>query len=302
MKAYTIIFFSVCILFQNINASAQWFLDTPTPAEIQSRDQPYSILQNEIGNKLCNTNWGIDKTSFLFFKDQPDIQEVVRGKSIHYFDLSRWGNKCVIMLKETSPLYQTIMDSTEKVNERLDSNANAGLTQDQAMADAMKNNGKITAKDQVILNKKKAVNDQGLKDIARLGNANQFAIISLLINENWADDIKTGSGSYSANDIKPLSVHGIQQAVITIEYPDKGQVDTSYRATLYIGNWPKPDMHKMLPFPFKYNTKSAWSDKDHSGQPVIENLKIYIESYSYNNLMKVIHSIDWTKLDGLIKR
>lgn len=283
-------------------ASAQWFLDTPTPAEIQARDQPYTILQNEIENKLCNTDWGIDKTSFLFFKDQPGIQEVVRGKSIHYFDLSRWGNNCVIMLKETSPIYQAITDSTEKVNERLESNTNTGLTQDQAMADAMKNNGNITAKDQAILNRKKAVQDQGLKDIARLGNANQFANISLLINENWADDTKTAGDGFIANAIKPLSVAGIQQAVITIEYPNEDEPDTSYRATLYIGNWPKPDMNKMLPFPFKYYTKLAWSDKDHSGEPVIENLKIYIESYSYKNLMKTIHSIDWTKLDDLLNK
>jgi hypothetical protein len=276
------------------NAFSQWYLDTPTPAEMQAHDQPYIILQNEIQQKLCNSDWSIDNNSFSIFKDNPDSREVVRGKNIYYFDLSRWEGDCEIRLKQTSPLYKAIIDSLKKVNARLDSNIHTGLTLQEATADAMKNGGKIPAKDQAILDKKGIIQKKCMKDMALLGNAQQFAQFSLSINENWTDEKK-------GDAIKPLLLPGVQQAVLSIGFPNENQPDTTYQATLYIGNWPKPDMHKMLPFHFKYNTSYGWADKQHSGPPVIENFKIFVQSYHYNWLMKSLNSIDWTKLDKLIK-
>lgn len=298
---FTCILLCLFLVEPGENAWSQWHLDTPTPAEMQAHDQPYIILQNEIENKLCNSDWGIDNNSFSLFKDNPDSKEVVRGKNIHYFDLSRWEGDCEIRLKQTSPLYEAIIDSLKKVNARLDSNMHTGLTLQDAMADATKNGGKIPAKDQAVLDKKGIIEKKCMKDMALLGNAQQFAQFSLSINENWADDEKTAAGSFAAGSVKSLNIPGVQQAVLSIEPPDENQPDTTYRATLYIGNWPKPDRNKMLPFHFKYNTSYGWSDKQHSGPPVIENFKIFVQSYHYNWLMKSLNSIDWTKLDKLIK-
>lgn len=303
MKTYLVILFLFPTLTLYKVASAQWYTDTPTPAEITARDKPYAILQNEIESKLCNADWGIDKdNSFSFLRGNPDNRVVVRGKTIHYFDLTHGGNGCTIKLKETSPLYKAVMDSTKKVNARLTANDNTGLTLQQAMSDAMKNGGTIPAKDQAILNRKGAINKECMKDMARLSNAQKFGSITLLINENWVDDEETAGDGFMADAIKPLIIPGIQHAYLCEEYPDKDEPDTTYRATLYIGNWPKPSLHEMLPFPYKYITKYGWTDKAHSGPPIIENLKIYVSSFYYNNLMKAIHNIDWTKLDSVIKR
>lgn len=58
----------------------------------------------------------------------------------------------------------------------------------------------------------------------------------------------------------------------------------------------------MEPVDFKYSTKSSWKDKSHSGAPIVENISIWISSYHYNNLMKVLHTIDWTGLDSIVKK
>ncbi|MGH2612493.1 MAG: hypothetical protein ACRDFB_05530 [Rhabdochlamydiaceae bacterium] len=303
MKTYWVILVLLPALASYKICAAQWYTDSPTPAEIAARDKPYTILQNEIEGKLCNADWGIDKdNSFSFLKDDPGSREVVRGKTIHYFDLTHEGNQCAIKLKETSSLYNTIQDSIKKVNVRMIANLNTGITMQQAMSDAMKNGGNVPAKDQAILNKKGAINKECMKDITRLSNAQQFGTVTLLINEEWMDDEETSGDTFIADAIKNLTIPGVQHAYICVEYPGKDEPDTTYRATLYFGNWPKPDLHKMLSFPFKYITKYGWVDKAHSGPPTIENFIIYVQSFYYNDLMKAIHGIDWTKLDPVIKR
>jgi len=300
-KTAPFILFLAILLSIGNTVFAQWYADTPTPAEMKARDQPYIILQQEIKSKLCDNDWDIPLQPFLLITYHPDEKLNIRGKGIHYFSLASDGDDCLLSLKETSPLFIAIRDSTKKVVARIQENQNSGLTLSEALQRATKNGGKLTADDQKIVDQKKAVNDQCLKDLARLENAKHWADFDLQINERWTDDKTDGANICMVDDVKRLSLPGIQHAMLNVSFPDEHQPDTTYSATLYIGKWPKPDLHKMLPFQFKYNTDYAWIDKAHSGPPIIENFKILVVSHHYNNLMKGIHTIDWTKLDKLVK-
>lgn len=96
------------------------------------------------------------------------------------------------------------------------------------------------------------------------------------------------------------NIPGIAQAILYYQYPVEDDPDTTYKALLYIGNFPKYSGEDIV-VNFKYKTNYYWKDKQHSGPPVIENMSIWIESHHYNNIMKVIHSIDWTGLKAMIK-
>lgn len=292
------------IIFLSIgkNVFAQWYADTPTPAEMKARDQPYIILQQEIKSKLCDNDWDIPPEPFLLLTDHPAETLDIRGKGIHYFSLASEGDDCVLSLKETSPLFLALKDSSKKLLARIKENQNSGLTLSEALQRAMKNGGKLSAADQKTVDQKKAVNDQCLKEMARIENAHHWGDFDLQINERWTDDKTPGADICVVDDLKRLSLPGIQHAMLNVSYPNEVQPDTTYSATLYIGKWPKPDLHNKLPFQFKFNTSYAWIDKAHSGPPIIENFKILVVSHQYNNLMKGIHFIDWTKFDSLIKK
>ena len=75
-----IISLALAFVFQNTNAQG-WFGDKPTPAEVTARDKPFLVLQNEIETKLCDNDWGIGRQLFLFYKDNPELNEVLRGTS-----------------------------------------------------------------------------------------------------------------------------------------------------------------------------------------------------------------------------
>ena len=121
---------------------------------------------------------------------------------------------------------------------------------------------------------------EGFKLVEIYGNKMEFANIGLSLNETYTDELE--------GKILP-KIPGIQQAALYKQRPD--DYVTVYIARLYIGYWPKLSPGKMMNYQFK----------KHSGQPVIENMKITISTFDYNQMMKVLHSIDWTKLEKLVK-
>lgn len=302
MKINIQLVFIIVLLFVFQNANAQWVFDTPTAAEAAARDKPYAILQNEIERKLCDKEWSIDQNPFLYFKDHPEATEITRGKNAHYFIVGSWGAKCKIELNKTSPLYKEIMDSSKNVSTRLGESYKYGPDLQKDIANAMKTGGHISPKGQAMLDKKHVITKQCLDDLARLQNAQQYANIALFINRDGEGHKQAPAGGYPKGALKSLTVAGVQQAVLFITNPYEDDPDTTYFANLYIGNWPKPHPGDQVLFPYKYNTKYSWTDKVHSGKPIIENFCVEIYTSHYSDMMKVIHSIDWTKLEALVKK
>ena len=119
--------------------------------------------------------------------------------------------------------------------------------------------------------------------VTRISNEMQFADITLLLNESHTDKLKG----------KILQkIPGIQQTSMYEEKLDESVPYSTYTAELYIGSWPKLSREKELQFGLKKYTDG----------PVIENMKITISAKSYQKLMKVIHRIDWTKLEAMVKK
>lgn len=263
-------FFSLFI-FLSPYINAQWYLDTATPEEAAAHDKAFTFLHNEIQNKLCDDNWGTDKTDFKFFKDDPSWQKIVRGNSIHYFDFTGGGDECDIQMRENSTLY---LDNLNK---------SAALTNSY---DAQKY-GYSGPK-----------YDEWDKGIQKLNDEQEFARIKLLLNDDRIQG-KDVQGYHTSKLVQLQNINGVNQAVLYFEYPDEDDPDTLYRAALYIGNFPEYN-GQVEGVNFKSYFKDGWKDKTHSGKPIIENMSIWIEAYHYNNIMKVIHSIDWNGLKQMI--
>ena len=281
-------------LFATNNASAQWIVDTATNAEIQAHDQPYIILQKEIETKLCNNDWSIPENAFLLLKNDPYHRLILRGKSIDAFSFTAGGDACTIGLKQSSPLYKAILDTTKEIMKK--------ETDDMKMANEIwrnsaKNNYKISASEQRTADSLKRIDKALDRKLRSLPHEQTFADVSLDINENWTTDLTNGT----KNQFMP-AIPGIKHAVLSIQYPDAENSDTSYYAYLYMGNWPPPDLKKRVLYTFKYNKDYGSIAKKALPTPVIENFVVFIRTYHYKNLMEVIQSIDWTKLDGLIKK
>lgn len=121
--------------------------------------------------------------------------------------------------------------------------------------------------------------------ISSLASKMHFASISLELNINHADiDIKG----------KVLSkMPGINKALLYKDDPIDGDPDTTYKAYLFLGRWPKlqtGNTEEFIPFPFT----------QHKGNPIIENMVVTISTHNYPKLMQVIRNIDWGKMEDLI--
>jgi hypothetical protein len=291
---YRLILLLVFLFEINTTVVAQWYLDTATAEEAKLHDQFYIILQKEIESKICNSDWGIPANPFLLLKDDPYKMVVLRGKSINYFGFTGFGEACTIRLKETSPLFKANQDSLHVLAKIQEKQWAIGKS---IMERTAKNNFKVSAADQKTMDSIKPIGRvMDLKSSA-LFEETLFGDISMHINKDWTSDFER------TNKYRLLpTVPGVRYAILRITYPDKDRTDTSYSVLLYIGNWPQIDMKKRVNFPFKHYTKYAWIDRQHSGPPVVENLGILVSSHYYNNVMKMIHDIDWTKLTALVKQ
>jgi hypothetical protein len=272
----------ILILFILLNAwcsniSAQpkkeW-QDTPTPAEIAVHNQPYIILQNEIENKLCDKDWEINsKYQFLVLKGGDNEDVILRGTTVHYFTPVDRGVLCEIDMKYGSAKYKANTDSF-----------NAQMK---------------------MLGKGLAVSANANLEMAQLQDERQLATIKLQLNSEYTDDLTDANNDYHFYIGAELSTvpAGIQMATLFKKDNAKASKDTLYYAVLYIGDWTKSSSVKKREFfHFVHYTKEPWTDKQHSGTPFLENMKITIQTYSYEKLMKVINGIDWTKLKALIKK
>lgn len=299
IKIAFVLLITICCSTQN--ALAQWYLDTATPEEAAARDKPYQFLQNEIQKKLCDKDWGIDKSSFSFLMNKPDWRKIVRGGNTLRFTFTGGGDDCEIDLRETSPLYQANMDSSIAVGKtsaeimkwKWDQQKTVMQAKDPiAAAQRFKNDHQKTIDSLTAL-------DNKLKRLQNhLLNEKSFAQLSLNLNDDRIQGKELQD--FRTFKVQQLNIPGIQQAILYYQLPDEDDPDTSYRAALYIGDFPKFSI-KMQPYSYKYLTKNTWTDKQHSGKPVVENCTIWIHANHYNNMMKVLYSIDWTDLKSIIK-
>lgn len=277
MKKLIILLFLLPLLATNNKAAAQWFLDTATPEEATVRDQPFRYLENEIQQKLCDQNLGIDQdNNFKFLTDNPDWRLVLRGKGIHRFNFTDDGGICIIKLKENSSAYKTIFNRQVQLSQDLSAAIQAGKAKIGGPED-----------------KKEDRLNQQLED------DKQFVQIHVTLNDDRVQG-KELQDFRAARVMQIKNIPGVQQTVLYCEYPEEDDPDTTYRAVLYLGNFPKYS-GKMVPVHFKSYRSEPWTDKQHSGAPVIENISIGISGYQYNRMMKVIHNIDWAGLDKFIK-
>lgn len=210
-------------VFQNTSAQG-WYGDKPTPEEVTARDKPFIVLQKEIETKLSDNDWGIGKQSFLFYKDNPKLNEVLRGTSIHYFDLIVWGNRCDVELKGTSPLFTDYMNNSRLLSGQLDSILSSAPTQGQAYNDALKNKGVLPAGDKVLLEKKKIAQDRCFNEMTKLVNKTKLAKFFLFVNSDngSASDLSwKGFDIDVVNEVKHISIPGVQEVLIGIHTQKK---------------------------------------------------------------------------------
>lgn len=308
MKKQIILLLSIILntYYSNIVAQPrkEW-QDTPTPAEIAVHNQPYLILQKEIENKLCDNDWAINtKYQFLILKGGPDEDVILRGTTVHYFTPVDRGIMCEVDMKYGSSIYTANANSFNALMKIKVAQINKSL---QILAKAQKNNLKYTAEDSAVMDKIKIVNDKADLEMARLLDERKLAIIKMLLNSSWTEPQKGrqyyldgGIDFYAGKKLPHLE--GVGYATLFMEKPWKDNPDTLCEATIYIGNWPaQTDLKRRFAFHFVHIDKTPWTDKQHSGQPFLENMKIIITGESYESVMKVIHSIDWTKLNALVK-
>lgn len=262
------------ILFTSIRVFAQNIPPDPfriaTPKEILLHDNPYEILLDQVEKNICDSTWEIRKPPFLL-KTKPDDEMVIINYLRGVGDIPVFGNgeRFSIEAKYESSLWKsTIAEDKIQTDAFVTRNANIS---------------KIYATDKKEFAIIKSQNDQYSKKMSH--HTLKFAVISLGLNQSWMDA--------KGIQIKTIAVPGIQQAFIGKVLPSEDELDTTYRVDLYIGNWPKSSHTDMLHFNFI---------KNNSGEPIIENMTIYIITYKYNDMMKVIHSVDWTKLEALIKK
>lgn len=254
--------------------------DTPAPAEIAVHNQPYIVLQNQIEKNLCNNDWEINTNDsrrnnvapFLILKGDPGENVILRGTTVHYFSPVDRGVSCEIDMKPGSAIYIANIDSF---------NAQMKILGTGFMAS---NNANI--------------------EMARLQDERKLAEVKLQLNFDYTEDITDANYNNNFYTGSKLSVvpAGIQMATLFKEDFAKTSKDTLYYAVLYIGDWPiTTSIKKREFFHFVNYSKEPWIDKQHSGTPVLENMKITIKTSNYEKLMKVINSIDWTKLNALVK-
>lgn len=312
------------LLFINLNVccynlSAQpkkYYLDTPTPEEMAMFNKPYIILLNDIEKKLCNDDWGIDssdshvgyKAHFHLLKGDPDEEVIERGTTIHNYspnDLYNLRTKCTVQLKQSSPLFKANNDSMLAQSKITQKQYATGM---ELYAKAAKNNFKYTAADSTVMKKSKAASDKANSEMAHLANNRQLAVIRMDLNSKWTEPqlgrqyYLDGGTDFDAGKRLP-TVDGAAYVTLFMKNPWELDPDTLCEVTIYIGHWPViPDLKKRFAFHFVHTDKNPWTDKQHSGKPFLENMKINITAENYTRLMDVVHSIDWTKLEALVKK
>ncbi len=293
-------------------SSLKSYQDTPTPAEIALHNAPYVILQNEIERNLCRNDWEIDTRQkngdyvapFLILKGSPEEDVILRGSSVHHFTPVDRGTAGTVQLKNTSPLYSANNDSMLAQSAILQAQYSLGL---QLFSKAAKNHYKYTAEDSAVMKKMKIKSDKAAIEMDRLSNARKWATIKMELNSNWSE-VEKGRVYYLDGGMdfdvgkKLPTIEGAAYATLFMLKPWKNDPDTLCEAEVYIGNWhAQPDLMKRTAFHFVHNDKNPWTDKQHSGKPFLENMKITIQGENYNKVMKVVHSINWTKLEALVK-
>jgi hypothetical protein len=157
------------------------------------------------------------------------------------------------------------------------------------------------------MKKIKIASDKANSEMAHLANNRQLAVIRMDLNSKWTEP-QLGRQYYLDGGInfdagKRLStVDGVAYVTLFMNKPWELDPDTLCEVTIYIGPWPViPDLKKRFPFHFVHTDKAAWIDKQHSGKPFLENMKIIIQAQNYTRLMNVVNSIDWTRLEALLK-
>lgn len=272
----------IILLFADVNAFAQNIppdrFRIATSKEILLHDNAYNILQHEIEANVCDASWEISKKPFLLSDNRDEkivIIDYLKGiGNIPVF--TREDESFEIKMKPESPLYKSNQDESKK--------------QTDAYLARIANISSANKKELAIITAK---NEQYQKNLSHISNSKNFGSISLELNQSSTYDKETLGDSHHTNINRLIIIPGIQQCFLAIEYPDESDVDTSYYAVLFIGNWPKLSDTKMLPFHFI---------KNNSDEPVIENMIIEISAFNYNKMMMMIHNIDWTKLEALIKK
>jgi hypothetical protein len=301
-KSFISAFLFLIFVSTGTRCFAQWYLDTATPEEAAARDKPYLYLQNEIQKKLCDKDWGTDKTAFTFLTQKQSWKKIVRGGHIVRLTFTGGGDDCLISMQESSPLYKANLDSSSAVYKKMTEIMKWGLDQQKAVMQAK---DPLTAAQRFKKDHQKTMDSVALlnarlqREGNRLFNEQTFAQVSLILNDDRIEGKELQD--FRAFKVQQLNgIPGIEQAILYCQLPDKDNPDTLYRAALYIGNFPKFSI-KMQPYSYKYFTKYTWADKAHSGKAVVENGTISIATHHYANMMKVIHSIDWVGLESIIK-
>lgn len=263
-----LLFASVNVFAQNISTDVY---RTATSKEMRLHDDAYNILQHEIETNICDNNWYISQKPFLI-SSHPDRKIVIVNylKGVGNIPVfTKEDEKFEIKMNIESPLYQAYIDENKKQTEAFQArSANISTANKQELA----------------LIKKQ--NEQYFKYINQSANRTTYGTISLELNQS-----QTVYNEGDNSSTKSITVPGIHQGAISITLPDENSTDTIYNTILYIGKWPKLSGSKMLSFHFIKNTGSG---------PVIENMIIGISTFNHEKMMKLIYSIDWTKLEALI--
>lgn len=301
-KFFINVFLFLIFLCAGTQCFAQWYLDTATPEEAAARDKPYRYLQSEIQKKLCDKDWGIGKNGFSFLMQNQAWKKIVRGGHTVRLTFTGGGDDCLINLRESSPLYKANMDSSVAVNKKMGEIMTWGMNQQKAVIqakDPLAAAQRFKKDHQKTIDSLTALNAKLNREANHLLKEQTFAQVSLNLN----DDRIAGKEfqGFTVFKVQQLNgIPGIEQAILYCQLPDEDNSDTSYRAALYIGDFPRFSI-KMQPYSYKYLTKNIWTDKQHSGKAVVENGTIWIATNHYANMMKVIKGIDWVGLESTIK-
>ena len=259
--------------------------DTPTQPEIAVYDAPYITLQKEIEDKICDKDWeitprqydgSINKGRFFILRDHLPKDVVLRGSAVHRFMPISYHDDvyCTVVLKAQSPLNAAIDDSIQMEK----------LLFGRAFA-----SGDSAGEDSI----------NRMDDHLRAEK--QYATIQLELNEDWVRVKAT-----SPDSLLPMPhVDGVANALLFEHTVEGNGVESGilYDVRICIGKWPaRPDANGAVVFHFAHVDSQPWIDKQHSGKPVIENMEVNIYCGNYDRVMKIVRSIDWSKLSALVTR
>lgn len=258
-----------------------------TPKEITLFETPREIMQNEIEKNLCNSTWEISEKPFML-SIHPEEAVIIVNYYKEFGNVPRYLKTINFRLdaKRESSFAKAVSAEIEK-----ETDANTARVNKTPMAEMMKlaEAAKTSPAAQKQLDAMKTQTNKYFKNITVLGNSLKYGAVDVEINENYIDNAPSGRTTRTL----AITAPGIQQGYLDIEYPDEDDdYDTLYNTKLYIGNWPKRSKSETLSFYFV---------KNNSPDPIIENMLVMISTNNYHKMMKIINSIDWTKLKALVK-